>query len=139
MTVQRQAGLVRDVTQVAAASKLGDHQIIDARSPSRFRGDEPEPRPGLRAGHIPGARNVPFATLYNPDGTMKEPDALRAAFEAAGVDLDRPAITTCGSGITAATLALALERIGKRDWSLYDGSWTEWGSYPDLKIATGDA
>ena len=70
---------------------------------------------------------------------MKEPDALRAAFEAAGVDLDRPAITTCGSGITAATLALALERIGKRDWSLYDGSWTEWGSYPDLKIATGDA
>lgn len=139
MTVQRQAALVRDVTQVAAAAKLGDHVIIDARSPARFRGDEPEPRPGLRAGHIPGARNVPLGQIYNADGTMKSPDALRAAFEAAGVDLSRPAITTCGSGITAASLALALERIGKRDWSLYDGSWTEWGSFPDLKIATGDA
>ncbi|WP_112873508.1 3-mercaptopyruvate sulfurtransferase [Paracoccus endophyticus] len=139
MTVQRQAALVRDVTQVAAAAKLGDHVIIDARSPARFRGDEPEPRPGLRAGHIPGARNVPLGQIYNADGTMKSEGELRAAFEAAGVDLSRPAITTCGSGITAASLALALERIGKRDWSLYDGSWTEWGSFPDLKIATGDA
>lgn len=139
MTVQRQAALVRDVTQVAAAAKLGDHQIVDARSPARFRGDEPEPRPGLRAGHIPGARNVPVGQLYNPDGTMKPVGDLRAAFESAGVDLSRPVITTCGSGITAASLALALERLGKRDWSLYDGSWTEWGSYPDLKIATGDA
>lgn len=139
MTVQRQAALVRDVTQVAAAAKLGDHQIIDARGPARFRGDEPEPRPGLRAGHIPGSRNVPLGQLYNADGTMKAPADLRAAFEGAGVDLSRPAITTCGSGITAASLALALERMGKRDWSLYDGSWTEWGSYPDLKIATGDA
>ena len=139
MTVQRQAALVRDVTQVAAAAKLGDHQIVDARSAARFRGDEPEPRPGLRAGHIPGARNVPSGQLYNPDGTMKSPEELRAIFESAGVDLSRPVITTCGSGITAASLALALERLGKRDWSLYDGSWTEWGSYPDLKIATGDA
>ncbi|WP_134726811.1 3-mercaptopyruvate sulfurtransferase [Paracoccus luteus] len=139
MTVQRQAARVRDVTQVAAASKLGDHVIIDARPPERFRGDAPEPRPGLRSGHIPGALNVPVGSLYNPDGTMKDAAALRAAFESAGVDLSRPAITTCGSGITAASLALALERIGKRDWSLYDGSWTEWGSFPDLKIATGDA
>ena len=139
ITVQRQAGLVRDVTQVAAASKLGDYQIVDARSAARFRGDEPEPRPGLRSGHIPGARNVPVSRLYNSDGTMKPVEELRAAFEAAGVDLSRPVITTCGSGITAASLALALERLGKRDWSLYDGSWTEWGSYPDLKIATGDA
>lgn len=139
MTVQRQAGLVRDVTQVAAASKLGDIQIVDARGPARFRGDEAEPRPGLRAGHIPGSRNLPMGQLYNPDGTMKPVEDLRAAFEAAGVDLSRPVITSCGSGVTAASLALALERLGHRDWSLYDGSWTEWGSFPDLKIATGDA
>ena len=139
ITVQRQAGLVRDVTQVAAASKLADHEIIDARSPERFRGDAPEPRPGLRAGHIPGAKNVPFGRLFNEDGTMKDPDTLRGIFEAAGVDLGRPAITSCGSGITAAVLSLALERIGHRHHSLYDGSWTEWGSFPDLNIATGDA
>ncbi|SHM38942.1 thiosulfate/3-mercaptopyruvate sulfurtransferase [Paracoccus solventivorans] len=139
MTVQRQAARVRDVTQVAAAAKLGDHVIIDARGPGRFRGDEPEPRPGLRQGHIPGSKNVPIGQIYNADGTMKSVPELRAVFEAAGVDLLRPAITTCGSGITAASLALALERLGKRDWSVYDGSWTEWGSYPDLKIETGDA
>ncbi|WP_245728737.1 3-mercaptopyruvate sulfurtransferase [Paracoccus alkenifer] len=139
MTVQRQAARVRDVTQVAAAAKLGDHVIIDARPAGRFRGDEPEPRPGLRQGHIPGSRNVPMGQIYNDDGTMKSVPELRAAFESGGVDLSRPAITTCGSGITAASLALALERLGKRDWSVYDGSWTEWGSYPDLKIETGDA
>lgn len=139
LTVARQAGLIRDVTQVAAASKLGTHQILDARSANRFRGEVAEPRPGLRAGHIPGARNLPFDQLYNADGTMKDVAALRAAFEGAGIDLARPVITTCGSGITAAALALGLERAGARDWSVYDGSWTEWGSYPDLKIATGDA
>ena len=139
ITVTRQAGLVRDVTQVAAASKLGDHQIIDARAPERFRGEAAEPRPGLRSGHIPGARNVPFGTLLNADGTMKSPDDLRAIFDAAGVDLKKSAITSCGSGVTAAVLSLALERIGHRNHSLYDGSWTEWGSFPDLNIATGDA
>lgn len=139
MTVQRQAALVRDVTQVAAASKLGDHQIVDARSAERFRGEVPEPREGLRAGHIPGSRNLPFGQLYNADGTMKSPDALRAAFQGAGVDLDQPVITTCGSGVTAASLFLALDLIGHRNHSLYDGSWSEWGMYNDLKIATGDA
>lgn len=139
ITVQRQAGLVRDVTQVAAASKLGDHEIIDARSPERFRGEADEPRPGLRAGHIPGSKNLPFGRLLNDDGTMKDPDALRAEFEAIGVDLSKPAITSCGSGVTAAILSLALERIGHRRHSLYDGSWTEWGSFDDLNIATGDA
>ncbi|CAM3494692.1 3-mercaptopyruvate sulfurtransferase [Paracoccus nototheniae] len=139
ITVQRQAGLVRDVTQVAAASKLDDHHIIDARSPERFRGDAPEPRPGLRAGHIPGARNLPFGRLFHEDGTMIDPDAIRAAFHEAGVDLTKPAITTCGSGVTAAVLSFALERIGHRNHALYDGSWTEWGSFADLNIATGDA
>ena len=139
ITVQRQAGLIRDVTQVAAASKLADHQIIDARAPERFRGEVDEPRPGLRAGHIPGSRNLPFARLFNADGTMKDEAAIRAEFETAGVDLSQPAITTCGGGVTAAILSLALERIGHRNHSLYDGSWTEWGSFPDLPIATGDA
>ncbi len=138
MTVQRQSHLVRDVTQVASAAKLGTHAIIDARSPARFRGDAPEPRPGLRAGHIPGSSNLHYATLLEKDGTMKSPDALRAAFEAGGVDLDRPIITTCGSGVTAAILSLALERIGHRDHALYDGSWAEWGMYDDLKVETGD-
>ncbi|WP_413872820.1 3-mercaptopyruvate sulfurtransferase [Albidovulum sp.] len=137
ITVSRQAHLVRDVTQVAAAAKLGDHEIVDARSPGRFAGTEPEPRPGLRSGHIPGSKNVHYRTLLNDDGTMKSPEGLTAAFTAAGVDLGKPAITTCGSGVTAAVLSLALERLGRRDHSLYDGSWAEWGMYNDLKVARG--
>lgn len=136
MTVRRQAGLVRDVTQVAAASKLGDHVIIDARSPERFEGRVEEPRPGLRAGHIPGSRNVHYRTLLKDDGTMKDVDGLKAVFEAAGVDLGKPAITSCGSGVTAAILNLALERLGKADHALYDGSWAEWGMYGDLEVGT---
>ncbi|AXQ92428.1 3-mercaptopyruvate sulfurtransferase [Cereibacter azotoformans] len=137
MTVQRQAGLVKDVTQVAHASKLGEAEIIDARSEGRFRGTEAEPRPGLRSGHIPGSKNVPFPTLLTPQGTLKSPDELRAIFEAAGVDLSKPAITTCGSGVTAAVLSLALEILGHRNHALYDGSWAEWGMYDDLKVAKG--
>ena len=139
LNVQRRPDLVRDVTQVAAASKLGDHEIIDARPLARFRGEVAEPRPGLRSGHIPGSKSLPFGQLYAADGTLKPVPELRAVFEGAGVDLSRPAITTCGSGVTAASLFLALERIGHKDHSLYDGSWAEWGSFPDLKIATGDA
>lgn len=136
MTVQRQAHLVKDVTQVSAASKLRDTEIIDARSAARFRGEAPEPREGLRSGHIPGSKNVPYDSLMTEDGTMKAPDALRTVFEAAGVDLSKPAITTCGSGVTAAILSLALERLGKSDHSLYDGSWSEWGQFPTLPVAT---
>ena len=137
ITVSVQNHLVRDVTQVAAASKLKDHEIIDARSPGRFKGEEPEPRKELRSGHIPGSKNVHYATLLNADGTMKTPGALKQVFEAAGVDLSKPAITSCGSGVTAAVLSLALERIGHRDHSLYDGSWSEWGRFDYLKVETG--
>jgi thiosulfate/3-mercaptopyruvate sulfurtransferase len=137
MTVQRQAQLVKDVTQVAAASKLGDHEILDARSAPRFRGEAPEPRPGLRSGHIPGSKNVPFGAVLNPDGTMKTEAEIRLAFEEAGVDLRKPVITSCGSGVSSAVLNLALERIGHRRHALYDGSWAEWGMYGDLKVATG--
>ncbi|WP_127106538.1 3-mercaptopyruvate sulfurtransferase [Pararhodobacter zhoushanensis] len=137
ITVTRMANLVKDVSQVASASKLGDWQILDARAAERFRGEVEEPRAGLRAGHIPNSKNLPFPELQNPDGTMKEPDALRAALVAAGIDLDRPVITTCGSGVTAAILSLALEIVGHRNHALYDGSWSEWGMYPDLKVEKG--
>lgn len=137
ITVQRRPELVRDVTQVARASKLGDHEILDARPAGRFRGEEPEPRPGLAAGHIPGAKNIPYATLLTAQGTMKPEAELRAVFAAANVDLARPVITSCGSGVSAAIINLALERIGHRDHALYDGSWAEWGMYPDLKVERG--
>jgi thiosulfate/3-mercaptopyruvate sulfurtransferase len=139
MTVRRQNQMVKDVTQVAAAAKLGDYEILDARSAARFRGEAAEPRAGLRAGHIPGSKNVPYTDLLNADMTMKDPDALRAVFAAAGVDMTKPVITSCGSGVTAAIINLALERIGKTDHALYDGSWTEWGAFPTLPVATGEA
>lgn len=137
MMVRRQNHMVKDVTQVSAASKLGEFEIVDARSPGRFYGTDPEPRPGLRAGHIPGSKNVFYKDLLKADDTMKSPDEMRQVFVEAGVDLDKPVITSCGSGVTAAILSLGLTRMGKTDHSLYDGSWTEWGMFPTLPIATG--
>ncbi|MEL6239885.1 MAG: 3-mercaptopyruvate sulfurtransferase [Pseudomonadota bacterium] len=139
MTARFQNHLVRDVTQVSRAAKVGDVQIVDARSAARFRGEAPEPRAGLRPGHIPGSRNLPFADLLNPDKTMKDAAGIKAAFQKAGINLKKPIVTTCGSGVTAAILALGLERIGHDAWSLYDGSWAEWGQFSTVPVATGDA
>ena len=136
-TGRRNGSMVRDVTQMARAVKLGDEQIVDARAAGRFRGEAPEPRQGLRAGHIPGSLNVPFTTLLNDDQTMKSEAELRAVFEEAGVDLTKPIVTTCGSGVTACVLSLALARLGHGRNAVYDGSWVEWGAYGDLEVETG--
>ncbi len=136
-TGRRNASMVRDVTQMARAVKLQDEQLVDARAAARFRGEAPEPREGLRSGHVPGAMNVPFTELLNADQTMKSEDELRAIFEGAGVDLTKPMVTSCGSGVTACVLTLALARMGHSRNAVYDGSWVEWGSYPDLDVETG--
>ena len=136
-TARFKGSMVKDMKDVAAALKSGTAQVADARSGTRFRGEEVEPRPGVRAGHMPGANNVHYASLLNPDGTLKSPAEIEAAFTAAGVDLARPVITSCGSGITAAILTLGLTRTGTRDHALYDGSWTEWGGNPDAAVVTG--
>ena len=117
----------------------GSHEIVDARSAERFAGGDAEPRPGLASGHIPGARSLPQSNLFNPDNSWKRGDALRAAFDAAGVDLDKPMVTTCGSGVTAAVLLFGAHLLGKDDVRLYDGSWSEWGADPRTPKAKGAA
>jgi thiosulfate/3-mercaptopyruvate sulfurtransferase len=136
-TARFRATMVKDMADVAAALSSGTAQIADARSGTRFRGEEIEPRPGVRPGHMPGAKNVHYASLLNADGTLKSLDEIKAAFATAGIDLTRPVITSCGSGVTAAILTLALTLIGARDHALYDGSWTQWGGNPDAPVATG--
>jgi thiosulfate/3-mercaptopyruvate sulfurtransferase len=127
--------LIADIEDVRAALAEGD-QVLDARAADRFAGRAPEPRAGLRSGHMPGALNLPFPAVLNRDGTMKRGQPLCDAFMDAGVDLDRPVITTCGSGVTAAILSLALAVLG-RSSRLYDGSWAEWGGRDDTPVATG--
>ena len=136
-TARYQSMMVRDMSEVAQALRTGAAQVADARSPSRFRGEEAEPRAGVRAGHMPGARNVHYATLLKPDGTLRPADEIAGVFAAAGIDVSKPVITSCGSGITAAILTLGLTLTGRRDHAVYDGSWTEWGSTPDRPVATG--
>jgi len=115
-------------------------QVVDARDCGRFTGKVPDFRPGVPSGHIPGSVNLPFTELYKPDGTFKDAAGLRAAFEKAGIDIDKPVCTTCGGGVTAAILCFALHLLGKdQDISLYDGSWSEWAVDPDTPKATGPA
>ncbi len=128
-----------DFETVGAALTVGSDVLVDARSAPRFRGEAPEPRPGVRAGHMPGARNVHYGSLIDGDGHMRAPAEIRVLFQDAGVDLARPVITTCGSGVTAATLLLALAELGKDDVRIYDGSWSDWGSRADAPVVTGEA
>jgi thiosulfate/3-mercaptopyruvate sulfurtransferase len=126
-------GAVAMLADVRMALTDESVQVVDARSAERFAGKVPEPRPGLRSGHMPGAFNVPFERVIEK-GRLASPERIAAAFTDAGVDLDKPIITSCGSGVTAAILTLALETIGKEPKGLYDGSWSEWGSRPDLPV-----
>jgi len=129
---------LRNKGQLIKNVASADEQVVDARPRGRFEGTTPEPWPGRRSGHIPGSRNVPYAELFDAEtGLMKSVDALRAAFKKADVDIARPVVTTCGSGVSAAVLTLALCRLGVRDTALYDGSWAEWGLPDGPPMATG--
>lgn len=131
------AGVVRDLASVRGILGPQEAQIVDMRSAGRFAGTEPEPRPGLRGGHIPGSRNLPYTELVGADGTLLPPDALRRRIGAAGVDPDGPIIATCGSGVSACALIHALHLLGHRQVSLYDGAWAEWGGRDDTPVERG--
>ncbi|HAJ46966.1 MAG TPA: 3-mercaptopyruvate sulfurtransferase, partial [Alphaproteobacteria bacterium] len=128
--------LIRNREQMPRNLQSRQEQVLDARPAGRFHGRDPEPRPGLRGGHIPGSLNLPYTELLNADGTMKAPDALRLAFRGLGVDPARPVTATCGSGVSAAIILLALAVIGAPDGALYDGAWAEWGADAALPLET---
>ena len=133
------ADAVADKGYVSGIVHSPAHEIVDARPPGRFAGEDKEPRPGVEPGHIPGSRNLPQGELFNPDNSWKQGDPLRVAFDEAGVELDRPMVVTCGSGVTAAVLLFGAHLLGKDDVKLYDGSWSEWGADPATPKATGPA
>ena len=135
-TAWQDDGSVRTKADVLANLDSKTAQVVDARGAARWAGTDPDPRPGIAAGHIPGSLNVPYTTLYKDNGTFKDKAGLTAAFEDAGVDLSRPVVTSCGSGVTACVLLFALDLIGKKDAALYDGSWSEWGADPATPKAT---
>jgi thiosulfate/3-mercaptopyruvate sulfurtransferase len=135
-TPRVEASLVADAAQVLTALETGAAQVVDARSAERFAGKVAEPRPGLRSGHMPGARNLPYGVLIE-NGTLKARPALEAAFAMAGINPDRPTIATCGSGLTACILSLARAATGRAPATVYDGSWSEWGGRKDLPIESG--
>lgn len=137
-TVWADMNQVRTLDQMRANVDSGEEQVVDARSAARFTGEEPDPRPATHAGHIPNSRNLPYERMFNGDGTWKQGDALRQAFREAGVDLDKPLVATCGSGLTAATLVFGAQLLGK-SIPLYDGSWSEWGHDRSTPKATGQA
>jgi thiosulfate/3-mercaptopyruvate sulfurtransferase len=130
---------VRGLDAMRANIDSRREQVVDARSTGRFTADAPEPRPGLRGGHIPGSRSVPYTDLVMPNGEVRPPGELRRLFGAAGVDPSRPVVVSCGSGTTACSLALALDLLGASDVSVYDGSWTEWGGRSDTPVESGPA
>jgi thiosulfate/3-mercaptopyruvate sulfurtransferase len=136
-TARKNSALVRDLTDMLTAVEAKRPQIADARAKARFEGREPELRPVPRLGHMPGACNLPYAKLINEDGTMKSASGLRAAFEAAGISLEQPVITTCGSGVTACILALGLSVLGNEYAAVYDGSWAEWSAAPSVPVVRG--
>jgi thiosulfate/3-mercaptopyruvate sulfurtransferase len=138
-TATLRTGAVRDYASVRAAMEARSAQIVDTRPADRFEGSVPEPRPGLRSGHIPGSHNVPFASLVRENGTMLPPERLGALLASAGVAADRPVIASCGSGTSACALLLALDLLGRRDASLYDGSWSDWGGRADAPVETDGA
>lgn len=133
-TARRNAPLVRDVAAMLHNLDTCAEQVIDARGATRFKATEPEPRPGLANGHIPGSSNLPSALLVNSDGTLKSPEELQRLFDDAGLNLKRPIITTCGSGVSACILALGLAVLGRDNVAVYDGSWSEWGALKGLPI-----